>query len=307
MELPLGRPYFFVVIILIALWLGMIGWILNATGFTFLVHAPPKKSELFFPEQPAFSSATGVHFFTYHVVSGDNFLNLAKKFEISEGALRSLNGADSPTDPEPETSLLIPSKEGIFHLVLSGQSLSDIAKAYDVPLKEVLENNHKIGNADLHAGEILYLPGAHYLSHHDINWISLEALHSKNGFQKPTTGRFADGFGERIHPLTGKKEFHLGLDLAPGWRARVVASQVGKVVFANIRAGYGKLIILDHGGGLTSWYAHLDEILVELHQTVEKGELIGKVGRSGHVTGPHLHFEIRLNNNPQNPLLYLVQ
>jgi murein DD-endopeptidase MepM/ murein hydrolase activator NlpD len=97
------------------------------------------------------------------------------------------------------------------------------------------------------------------------------------------------------------------LDLAPGWHARVVASQDGQAIFTGIKAGYGRVIVLDHGGGLTSWYAHLDEILLKNGQFVKRGELIGKVGQTGKVTGPHLHFEIRLNGKPQNPLLYLVQ
>jgi murein DD-endopeptidase MepM/ murein hydrolase activator NlpD len=97
------------------------------------------------------------------------------------------------------------------------------------------------------------------------------------------------------------------LDLAPGWRARVVASQDGSVSYAGLRAGYGRLIILDHGAGITSWYAHLEEILVKTHQKVKRGDLIGKVGKSGKTTGPHLHFEVRLNGKPQNPLLYLTQ
>ncbi len=86
-----------------------------------------------------------------------------------------------------------------------------------------------------------------------------------------------------------------------------MASQTGKVIFAGNRSGYGRLIILDHGQGITSYYAHLDKILVREGAQVKRGDLIGKVGETGKVTGPHLHFEIRVNGKPQNPLLYLVQ
>jgi murein DD-endopeptidase MepM/ murein hydrolase activator NlpD len=110
-----------------------------------------------------------------------------------------------------------------------------------------------------------------------------------------------------VHPITHRIVFHEGLDLAPGLGARVVASQDGKVIFAGMKAGYGRLIILDHGQGITSYYAHLDKILVKTGNTVKRGDLIGKVGESGKVTGPHLHFEIRVDGKPQNPLLYLVQ
>jgi murein DD-endopeptidase MepM/ murein hydrolase activator NlpD len=163
------------------------------------------------------------------------------------------------------------------------------------------------GDSSAQAGQVLYIPAGTYLTNTDVHWLSLAALQDEKGFIRPTTGRFADGFGDRINPISGKKEFHPGLDLAPGWRAAVVASQTGKVIFAGIRAGYGRLIILDHGHGLTSRYAHLDQIMVKLDQIVKQGELIGRVGMTGMATGPHLHFEIRLNGKPQNPLIYLTQ
>lgn len=249
----------------------------------------------------------GIHFSIYQVLQGDTFFSLAQKFNLQEETLRSLNQANDSTEPKVNRRLIIPSKNGIFHTVRSGQGLADIARAYEVSLKEILKVNQKRGDKDIHPGEVLYLSSAFYLSNRDIRWIVLASLEIKKGFLKPTTGRFADGYGERTHPITGKLAFHEGLDLAPGRGAHVVASQEGEVVFAGIRAGYGRLIILDHENGLTSWYAHLDKILVKLKKKVKRGELIGKVGDTGRVTGPHLHFEIRLNGVPQNPLLYLVQ
>jgi murein DD-endopeptidase MepM/ murein hydrolase activator NlpD len=251
----------------------------------------------------------GIHFFIYRVMQGDTFSSLAQKFNLQEETLRSLNQANDVSEPQADKLLTIPSKNGIFHTVRSGQGLADIARAYEISLGEILKSNQKKGDKDVRPGETLYLPSAAYLSNRDIKWIVLASLslETKKGFLKPTTGRFADGYGERTHPITGKLAFHEGLDLAPGRGAHVVASQEGEVVFAGIRAGYGRLIILDHGNGLTSWYAHLDKILVKLKTKVKRGELIGKVGNTGRVTGPHLHFEIRLNGVSQNPLLYLVQ
>jgi murein DD-endopeptidase MepM/ murein hydrolase activator NlpD len=247
-----------------------------------------------------------IHFSVYHTIKGDTFSIVAQKFNLLESTLRSLNQANDESQPQLDTPLLIPSKDGIFHIVRPGQGLAEIARAYGIPLRDVLKANQKRDDLDLQYGEILYLPGASYLSQKDPEWITLSS-EAKSIFLKPTTGRFADGFGMRMHPITHKMAFHEGLDLAPGWGARVVASQDGRVIFASIRAGYGRLIILDHGRGLTSWYAHLDEILVKPQQMVKRGDLIGKVGNTGRTTGPHLHFEVRLNGKPQNPLLYLVQ
>ncbi len=249
----------------------------------------------------------GVGFTIYHTKSGETFSALASRFHVSEQALRSLNQANFNVEPGSDTAVIIPSKNGIYHIVRQGQGLADIARAYRAPLKEILRANQIKGDEDLRPGEILFLPQARYITRNDFHWITLCSIQSQKGFLKPTTGRFADGFGMRRHPITGKMAFHYGLDLAPGWRARVVASQDGRVDFAGIKPGFGRLIVLNHGNGLTSWYAHLDQIFVKLKENVKKGTLIGKVGKSGKVTGPHLHFEIRLNGKPQNPLLYLAK
>jgi len=237
--------------------------------------------------------------------SGATFASLGREASLSEECLRSLNRANDGSEPEPGGEVLIPSREGIFHWVLPGQGLDDIAKAYGLPLRDLMAANRKAGDSELKAGEVLYLPRGNYLVRTDSRWIALASLGSHQGFEKPTTGRFADGFGWRVHPLTGKRNFHTGLDLAPGFGHKVYASQSGKVVFSGIRGGYGRLVILDHGGGLTSWYGHLSESRVAPQQQVLRGDWIGRVGATGMVTGPHLHFEIRKDGKPQNPLLYL--
>ena len=254
-----------------------------------------------------FFQIPGIHFSIYHPTLGESYLSVARKFNLLETTLRSLNQANDNSQPQEGSHIFIPSKDGIFHWVCQGQGLSDIARAYELSLKVVLQANEKKSDTDLHPGEVLYLPGGTYLTRQDVRWLALVSLSTQKGFLKPTTGRFADGFGYRIHPISHKMAFHEGLDLAPGFGARVVASQDGRVLFASLRNGYGRLIILNHGSGLTSCYAHLDEILVKPNQWVKRGDLIGKVGNSGRVTGPHLHFEVRLNGKPQNPLLYLVQ
>lgn len=303
------RVYLFIAAILAVLWFGMLALTVHAMKpeMLSLTSAPFPAAVESLPDLSSSPEVSGMHYSTYHAVSGDTFSGLAQKFHLSEETLRSLNQANDNTQPQTDALLLIPSKDGIFHLVRPGQSLADIARAYGLTLKDVLKSNPQRGDSDLKPGDVLYLPGAAYLSKQDVRWIALASLADQKGFLKPTTGRFADGFGMRLHPIYHKMIFHEGLDLAPGWGARVVASQNGKVLFAGIKAGYGRLVILDHGEGLTSWYAHLDDILVKSNQTVKRGELIGKVGNTGRVTGPHLHFEVRLNGKPRNPLLYLVQ
>ena len=314
------RIYLWVAAAAVVLWVGMLALLLHAMKAEALsvaslpaVFPASARASLDFED----SGNTGdvvfvphsseIQFSVYHTVPGDNFAALSQKFHLSEAALRSVNQANDGSQPKEGSAVLIPSKDGVYHVMRPGQTLADVARAYGLSLKDVLRANPNSGDWNLEPGDVLFLPGASYLSRGETRWIALDSLALKRGFLKPTTGRFADGFGERLHPISHHMAFHEGLDLAPGRGARVVASQDGSVLFAGWQAGYGRMIILDHGGGLTSRYAHLDQILVKLHQQVQRGELIGKVGSSGRVTGPHLHFEVRLNGKAQNPLLYLVQ
>lgn len=240
------------------------------------------------------------------VGKGDTYASLAQRLRVSEAALRSLNQSNDASEPSPEVPLWVPSKDGVFHWVVAGQGWVSLAKAYGVPLRDLLAANQRAYASAPQSGEVLFIPGGAYLDQKDPRWKALQKLRTDAGFQKPTTGgRFADGFGMREHPITHKQVMHEGLDLAPGVGCKVVASQKGIVAFAGNRAGYGHLIILDHGGGLASYYAHLSEIRVKAGERVAKGDWIGRVGATGNVTGPHLHFEIRKNGKPQNPLLYL--
>ncbi len=123
----------------------------------------------------------------------------------------------------------------------------------------------------------------------------------------PVEGNLEGGFGGRRNPFGGGGyEFHSGQDIEAGWGAPVVSGAAGKVSFVGWQNGYGQLVVVDHGGGLTTRYGHLSQIDVELGQTVSRGQLVGKVGSTGRSTGPHLHYEVRINDEAVNPLQYLL-
>ncbi len=118
--------------------------------------------------------------------------------------------------------------------------------------------------------------------------------------------RLSSPFGFRLDPINHSIAFHPGIDL-PGPRgAAVFASADGAVVWAGWRGGYGKLVEIDHGRGLRSLYGHLDEILVPAGASVHRGALIGRVGSTGRTTGPHLHFEVRIDGASIDPLPLLT-
>jgi murein DD-endopeptidase MepM/ murein hydrolase activator NlpD len=123
----------------------------------------------------------------------------------------------------------------------------------------------------------------------------------------PVMGKLEGGFGGRRNPFGGGSyEFHSGQDIEAASGAPVVSGASGKVSFVGWQNGYGQLIVIDHGGGLTTRYGHLSHIDVELGQTLSRGQLIGRVGSTGRSTGPHLHYEVRINDQPVNPLQYLL-
>jgi len=113
-------------------------------------------------------------------------------------------------------------------------------------------------------------------------------------------------FGYRSDPFTRRARFHAGVDIKARWGDTVGASQAGTVQFAGWYHGYGNLIIINHGGGVTTHYAHLSRFDVEVGRRVERGQLIGHAGSTGRATSPHLHYEVRLDGNPVNPFQTLA-
>jgi murein DD-endopeptidase MepM/ murein hydrolase activator NlpD len=123
----------------------------------------------------------------------------------------------------------------------------------------------------------------------------------------PVEGRLMGGFGRRTDPFSGEGAFHKGVDLTAPTGSLVRTTADGIVVQAEMVAGgYGRLVIIDHGGGLQTYYAHLSKILVHAGQEVHRTEVIGLVGSSGRTTAPHLHYEVHLGGTPVNPYRYLA-
>ena len=126
---------------------------------------------------------------------------------------------------------------------------------------------------------------------------------------RPIGGRITSPFGWRTHPIFNSRTFHSGVDIAGPNRGSIRASNSGKVIYSGWYGGYGKVVIVDHGsvnGKPTSTlYAHMSSIKVGQGQLVNKGDVLGYEGSTGYSTGPHVHFEVRINGKPNNPLNYI--
>lgn len=121
----------------------------------------------------------------------------------------------------------------------------------------------------------------------------------------PVTGRLAGAFGERMDPFSGEGAFHAGVDISSFYGDAVRATADGVVVAVENRPGYGRLVVVDHSFGLTTWYGHMSGYNTRIGARVSRGEVIGYVGISGRTTGPHVHYEVRVHGNPINPWRYL--
>jgi murein DD-endopeptidase MepM/ murein hydrolase activator NlpD len=121
----------------------------------------------------------------------------------------------------------------------------------------------------------------------------------------PVEGQVTGSFGERIDPFNGEGAFHSGVDIGSSYGHSIVAPADGVVTLTDTMGGYGKTIMLFHGNGISTRYGHLSGFAVTVGQHVQRGDVIGYVGESGRSTGPHLHYEVRINDTPVNPYKYL--
>lgn len=119
---------------------------------------------------------------------------------------------------------------------------------------------------------------------------------------RPVAGRLTSPFGYRVHPILRVRKMHTGVDLSAPSGTPIVAAGDGKVIYVGWRGGYGNTVIIDHGGGRTTLYAHMSGFVCAAGQVVQRGQQIGRVGSTGLSTGPHLHWEVRVNGQPVNPL-----
>lgn len=128
---------------------------------------------------------------------------------------------------------------------------------------------------------------------------------TSQGFIKPAAGGITSPYGPRRHPVTGKDSFHTGVDYGASYGTPIKASKSGTVTTAGWHTAYGKMIIIDHGSGQSTLYAHSSQLNVSVGQQVSQGQTIALVGSTGYSTGPHLHFEVRINGQHQNPTKYV--
>ena len=212
----------------------------------------------------------------------------------------------------PQKPNLIPKRtDGIYHVVRPGENLFRIGKAYDFSHEELARVNGLKDSGQIHVGQRIFIPGATRQLPVELITpgeaaatapaITQPLEMERDKFLWPVTGTINSGFGPR------GATFHDGIDIAAAEGTPIRAIERGEVIYSDQLRGYGNIVIIRHSDGLVSVYAHNEMNLVKQGQAVSRGEIIARVGSTGRVTGPHLHFEIRKNNTAQDPLRVLPQ
>jgi len=203
-----------------------------------------------------------------------------------------------------------PMKRGVYHVVERHQTLYRICKTYQADMKEVAALNGISHHHKIQVGQRIFIPGAKRVMKVEIylDDVVLESsgkeeekpARKKPDFIWPVAGKCVDVFEE------SERKRHQGIDISASSDTPIKAAGSGVVIYSgNTIRGYGNLIILRHSEEYVTVYAHNQVNLVEEGARIEKGQVIGRVGQTGRATGPHLHFEIRRNNKPVDPLPYL--
>lgn len=131
--------------------------------------------------------------------------------------------------------------------------------------------------------------------------LAVDCQGTSSTYIRPSNGRVTSEFGWRIHPIYKTTRLHAGIDIAAGYGSAIVASNCGTVAFAGWAKGYGKYTCINHNNGVKTCYGHQSQILVRVGEAVKRGQVIGQEGSTGGSTGPHLHFEYRINSKPEDP------
>ncbi|PIR74770.1 MAG: hypothetical protein COU35_00635 [Candidatus Magasanikbacteria bacterium CG10_big_fil_rev_8_21_14_0_10_47_10] len=243
----------------------------------------------------------------YTVQEGDTIASIAAHFNISTNTVLWANGIDGSDVLKVGDYLTILPTSGVLHTVESGDTLLAIADTYDVNAKEIAEYNGLADTHSLSIGQKLIIPDG-YLKPKQAPAIVPRNTGTQVATETPPPPLAADGTVGFVWPTTSKhisqyfRWGHTGIDIDNRSRPPVYAATDGTVEFTGWLGGYGNLIILNHGNGLTTYYAHLEKFYVSKGQQVTKGAAIGKMGSTGRSTGPHVHFEVRRNGQPTNPL-----
>lgn len=254
-----------------------------------------------------------------HIVKeGETLSVIAEQYGISLNTILWANNLTSRSTIKPGMTLRILPVSGVEHKVKSGDTLGSIANKYDIKKETIIDANDLDDNGTITIGETLLLPGgtvtAPVVSRSSYTAPSTSSSGSSNSVSSsppsgsnkpvPTNGKWV--WPTDLHVITQYYGWrHTGVDIDCYFTNNNYAAAAGTVIYAGWRNGYGNTVEIDHGGGVMTRYGHHKTLYVKTGQHVEAGQAIGMCGTTGHSTGTHLHFEVKVNGSFRNPLGYI--
>lgn len=249
----------------------------------------------------------------YVVIDGDTISSIARRFGVSVNTILWANNMSFSSYVKPGQKLRVPSISGVIHTIARGDTLASIAKKYAINLAAIQEANG-LTTEGLTVGTSLIVPGGKIIETAKPRTVATYVNQTpKTSGSAPSDNAVVTGTGKMAWPSSCryisqyyKGWLHTGVDIACPWGTPLKAADGGKVTRVQYgKTGYGYNVIIDHGGGVQTLYGHMSSIDVVAGQYVDKGEVIGKEGSTGRSTGPHIHFEVRINGSMVNPLGYI--
>ncbi|HPS85419.1 MAG TPA: M23 family metallopeptidase [Spirochaetota bacterium] len=263
------------------------------------------------------------HLIEYRIKHNENLWQIAKKSNTSLNMLIEINNIKNPNRLKENDLILIPSKKGIFYKIRKGDTLTKISQKFKTEIDVIAEHNN-IDGRKIIAGRKIFLPEAvepvrevpakikkYERAEKNTEQVAVnDKTKEKSSSGKvvlawPLRGPVTSGFGIRTHPFSGDKKFHCGLDIGAEEGTVVKSAGDGTVIFSGWKDAYGNMIVISHKNNYLTIYAHNSKNLVDVNEKIKKGQKIGLSGKTGAVTGAHLHFEIRKGIVPLNPLRIL--
>ncbi|MCD6546881.1 MAG: M23 family metallopeptidase [Thermotogae bacterium] len=240
------------------------------------------------------SSLFGYVSFTYTVQRGDTLSAISKRFGVLESSLIDWNNGIDFLRLKIGQKIKILYPEGYIYKINHNDTLYSIAKYFFTDPLSIAMANGFTTNKVLRVGEEIFIPkniiGKYFNISGKLIW--------------PVYGEISSPYGWRIHPITGKRQFHTGVDIAAPEGVPIFAPLDGVITYTGWRSGYG-LTVEMQSKDFTFRFGHMSKIDVYAGQTVKQGNIIGRIGNTGISTGPHLHFEVRYRKDLENPLAFL--
>lgn len=262
------------------------------------------------------------HLEEYMIKRNESLWSIAKKNGTTVEALIEINSIQDPGHLKENGILMIPSTKGIFYKIRKGDTLTKISQQFNTDIDVIAEHNNIDGRRII-AGKQIFIPGAVRLLKEEtvkskiripaseepekiaVNKIKEKQAGGRVVLSWPLRGPITSGFGVRTHPFSGDKKFHCGLDIGAEVGTSVKSAGEGKVIYSGWKDGYGNMIVISHKNNYLTIYAHNSKNLVGVNENVKRGQKIALSGKTGAVTGAHLHFEIRKGIVPLNPVRIL--